>query len=226
MSKIITRIVVVALAQFILQGVYAQHPPFYNDIQAFKKQDSIKFPPSNAILFVGSSSFTKWTDVSDYFPGRTIINRGFGGSSLPDVIRYQDDIIIPYKPREVVIYCGENDLASSNDVNADMVVMRAKQLIDYIWKKLPGAYIVFVSLKPSPSRRHLWPKMILVNNQIREYLRMIKNAAFVDVYRKMLNPDGTVMGQIFLSDSLHMNPKGYAIWKSALDPYLYKDKSK
>jgi lysophospholipase L1-like esterase len=225
MKQIIARIIVVVVAQFILLEVNAQQPAFYNDIQAFKKQDSIKFPPPNGILFVGSSSFTKWTDVSAYFPGKTIINRGFGGSSLPDVIRYEDEIIIPYKPRQVVIYCGENDLASSNDVTAQTVVDRAKQLMEYIWNKLPNAQIIFVSLKPSPSRRHLWPKMMEANAKIRDYLKTKKNALFVDVYSKMLNKDGTVMGQIFLSDSLHMNAKGYAIWKKALDPYLQNNKS-
>src|SRR5689334_20477657 len=90
------------------------NPPFWNDIQNFKKQDAQKAPPKNAILFVGSSSFTNWTDVSDYFPGYTIINRGFGGSSLPDVIRYADDIIFPYHPKQIVIYCGENDLVAAD----------------------------------------------------------------------------------------------------------------
>ena len=86
-------------------GIQAQntHPPFWDDIQAFKKQDSIHPPPKNAILFVGSSSFTKWTSVQKDFPGYTIINRGFGGSSLPDVIRYQNDVIFPYHPKQVVV---------------------------------------------------------------------------------------------------------------------------
>ena len=79
--------------------------PFYNDIQQFKKQDSIHFPGKQQILFVGSSSFTKWTDIQDYFPSYPIINRGFGGSSLPDVIHYADDIIFPYQPKQIIIYC-------------------------------------------------------------------------------------------------------------------------
>src|SRR5687768_111872 len=83
-------------------------PPFYNDILAFKKQDAQQAPPANGILFVGSSSFTRWRDVQEYFPGYPIINRGFGGSTLPDVIRYSYDIILPYKPKQVLIYCGEN----------------------------------------------------------------------------------------------------------------------
>src|SRR6478672_3833117 len=97
----------------VAQVACAQQPAFWNDIQQFKKQDSISFPKAGQILFVGSSSFTKWTDVQDYFPGYPILNRGFGGSTLKDVIRYADDIILPYNPKQIVIYCGENDLASS-----------------------------------------------------------------------------------------------------------------
>ena len=110
-------------------------PPFWNDIQNFKKQDSIHFPPKNAILFIGSSSFTKWTDVQDYFPGYTIINRGFGGSTLLDQIRYVNDIVFPYQPKQIIIYCGENDLASSDTVTAAMVVDRFKQLYKIIREK-------------------------------------------------------------------------------------------
>src|SRR5690242_21061336 len=75
----------------ITQFLSAQNPPFWDDIQAFKKQDSLQMPQQHAILFIGSSSFTKWTDVQNYFPNYTIINRGFGGSSLPDIIRYAED---------------------------------------------------------------------------------------------------------------------------------------
>ena len=88
------------------------HPAFWNDIQTFKKQDSVQAPPKNSILFIGSSSFTRWKDVHSYFPDYSIINRGFGGSGLNDVIRYANDIIFPYQPKQIVIYCGENDIAS------------------------------------------------------------------------------------------------------------------
>src|ERR1700736_1860158 len=104
--------------------IYAQQAAFYNDIQAFKKKDSVHMPAKHSILFIGSSSFTKWTDVQDYFPGYPIINRGFGSSTLPDVIRYADDIIFPYQPKQIVIYCGENDLAASDTVTAETVVER------------------------------------------------------------------------------------------------------
>src|SRR6476646_5697315 len=112
----------------IVHIVFSQEPPFWNDIQSFKKQDSVHMPPQHEILFVGSSSFTKWTDVQNYFPDYPIINRGFGGSSLPDLVRYADDIIFPYQPKEIVIYCGDNDLAASDTVSAQTVFERFKTL--------------------------------------------------------------------------------------------------
>ena len=91
-------------------------PPFWTDIVAFKKADATQPSPAHPILFVGSSSFTKWKDVNEYFPGYPIVNRGFGGSTLPDLIRYFYDVILPYQPKQVVIYCGENDIASSENM--------------------------------------------------------------------------------------------------------------
>jgi lysophospholipase L1-like esterase len=197
-------------------------PPFWEDIQKFKKQDSISFPPANAILFIGSSSFTLWKDVQEYFPGYTIINRGFGGSTLLDEIRYVNDIVYPYNPRQIVIYCGENDLASSDTVTAVTVFNRFYILYTNIRNKLPGITIDFISLKPSPSRRHLFSRMEKANEKIKDFLLTQPNTFFIDVYSKMKNSSGQPMPEIFLDDSLHMNAKGYAIWQKAIEPYLIK----
>lgn len=200
----------------------AQQPPFYDEIQNFKKQDSIKPPPQHTILFVGSSSFRKWADVQSYFPNYTIINRGFGGSSLPDVINYASDIIFPYNPKEIVIYCGENDFAASDTVSAKTVVDRFKTLYGMIRVKSKTVPVVFVSIKPSPSRRKYWPKMIEANKEIKTYLATQAHASFVDVYSLMMNEQQQPKPEIFLNDSLHMNAKGYAIWQKAIQPYLIK----
>ncbi len=197
-----------------------QAPPFYNDIRSFKKSDSSNFPSKQAILFVGSSSFTKWVDVQDYFPRHAIINRGFGGSSLPDVIRYADDIIFPYQPKQIIIYCGENDLAASDTVTSKTVFNRFKQLFQLIRSHLPRVPIGYVSMKPSPSREKLWPKMAEGNLLIKNYLKTKKRTAFIDVYHKMFDKDGRVMKDIFIKDNLHMNKKGYVIWQKIIEPYL------
>lgn len=198
--------------------------PFADEISAFKKQDSIHFPPAHSILFVGSSSFRLWKDVQSYFPGYPIINRGFGGSSLPDVIRYEKDIIFPYQPKQIVIYCGENDLAASDTVTAQLVFERFKTLFKDIRNTFPKVPVAFVSIKPSPSRQHLMPKMEEANGLIKTFLMKKKKTVFIDVYHKMLNPDGTALKDIFISDNLHMNAKGYTIWQKAIEPCLLKDK--
>jgi lysophospholipase L1-like esterase len=212
----------ISLLLFTFVQAQVTQPPFWNDIQRFKSQDSTSSPGKDAILFVGSSSFTKWTDVNEYFPGYRIINRGFGGSSLPDLIRYADEIIFPYEPKQVVIYCGENDLATSDTVTAQMVFDRFKTLFGMIRTKMPAVTVAFVSLKPSPSREQLWPKMIEVNKKVKKFLKKKKNTAFIDVYHGMFNADGTVMRDIFVEDNLHMNAKGYAIWQQIMKPYLLK----
>ena len=140
--------------------------PFINDINRFIEQDKLNPPPQNAILFIGSSSFTMWNDVHEQFPEQIIINRGFGGSTLEDLIRYVEYVVYPYNPRQIVIYCGENDFASSDTITAQTVKQRFAQLYGLIVEKHPEVYISFVSMKPSPSRWHLSDKFIAGNKCI------------------------------------------------------------
>jgi lysophospholipase L1-like esterase len=216
------KIKLLALLLICFGFVKAQNAPFYSEIQHFKKQDSIHFPPKHAILFLGSSSFRKWTDVQKAFPTYTIINRGFGGSTLPDAVRYLDKIVFPYQPRQILIYEGDNDLASSDKITPDSVLNRFKKLFSLIRKNLPNTNIAFVSIKPSPSRQALFTKMEEANTLIKNYLKNKKNAAFIDVFHSMLNKDGVPDKSIFLEDELHMNAKGYAIWQKIIEPYLVK----
>ncbi len=208
---------------FLAGFIKAQNTPFYSEIQSFKKEDSLHFPPKHAILFLGSSSFRKWTDVQKYFPGYPIINRGFGGSTFPDAIRYADEIVFPYQPRQVVIYEGDNDVASSDKITADSVLNRFKTLFYLIRKKLPNTSIAFVSIKPSLAREKLMPVMAKANSLIKDFLKDKKNTAFIDVYHSMLNKDGIPVKSIFIEDGLHMNAKGYAIWQKIIQPYLVKN---
>ena len=194
--------------------------PFWGDVQSFKSSDSSSFPPKNAILFIGSSSFTNWKDAQEHFPRHTIVNRAFGGSSLPDLIRYADDIVFTYQPKQIVIYCGENDIAASDTVSAKMVFSRFKELFQIIRNRMPAVPIAYVSMKPSPSREGLWPKMVEGNRLIKNFLKKKQGTAFIDVYHKMFDKQGHVMTDIFIADNLHMNAKGYLIWQKIIEPYL------
>lgn len=208
---------------FLLFGFQIAAQPFSNEIADFKKQDSISPPPQNAILFVGSSSFRMWKNAGDYFPDHTIINRGFGGSSLADVIRYENDIIFPYNPKQIVIYCGENDIASSDSVTAKLVLSRFKQLFGDIRAERPAIPIVFISIKPSPSRWHMRDRMIEANELIKKFLKKQKNTVFINVWKHMLGNDGSPLGSLFIEDNLHMNARGYTIWQKLITPHLITD---
>lgn len=206
---------------FSLIAAHGQEaPPFWDDIQSFKKSDAGNPPPAASILFVGSSSFALWKDMKDYFPGYPVVNRGFGGSTLVDVIRYTYDIIIPYKPRQVVIYCGENDCASSETITATEVAIRFKTLFGMIRANLPNATIDYISMKPSPSRVAIQDRIRAANKEIKTFLSRQKNAHYIDVYQSMLDPSGRMRPEIYLEDQLHMNPQGYAIWQRIIAPYL------
>lgn len=202
--------------------VDAQNAPFYQEIKSFKREDSIHFPPKHAILFLGSSSFRKWTSLQKDFPGYKVINRGFGGSTFPDAIRYLDQIVYPYQPAQIFIYEGDNDVASADKITADSVLNRFKELFFLLRQHLPETYIDFVSIKPSPSRQNLMPQMEKANELIKDYLAGKKNAAFIDVYHSMLDKNGLPDKSIFGPDELHMNAKGYAIWQKIIAPYLIK----
>jgi lysophospholipase L1-like esterase len=201
----------------------AQEPfPFWNEVQALKKKDSVAFPAPAQILFIGSSSFTLLRDTANIFPGYKIVNRAFGGSTLADVARYRYEVIYPYQPKQIVLYCGENDLASSDTVTVEMVVQRFKTLYQFIRAKYPAVPFVYVSVKPSPSRYYLFSKIKEVNNNIKAWLQLKTNTKFVNVFDAMLKANGAPDESLFRNDMLHMNPKGYAIWKKILQPYLIK----
>lgn len=211
------------LSIVVFQQLYAQstYLNFKNEIEAFKRNDSIVPPPAHAILFVGSSSFNYWKDIINYFPGYPIINRGFGGSTLLDVQYYIKETILKYKPRKIFIYCGENDIASNDSVSASTVANRFKTLYFSIRNALgKNVEINFVSIKPSVARWQMEARMVAANQQIEQFLRFQKNSNFIDVHHAMLDNDGQVLKHIFIQDSLHMNSKGYAIWQKIIYPYL------
>ncbi len=199
----------------------AQKAPFADEILAFKKQDNLYPVKAKQILFIGSSSFRMWTNLQQEFKDYPVINRGFGGSTLPDLIYYARDIIFPYNPKQIIIYCGDNDLASSDTVTSMIVLKRFQTLFKTIREQLPQVPIVFVSIKPSPSRARLLEEMQNANALIKAFLAGQPNTGFVDVFDKMMRK-GKIRKDLFRDDMLHMNAKGYAIWRKSIKPYLLK----
>ena len=159
--------------------------------------------------------------MQEMLPGYNVLNRGFGGSNLLDLKRYLNNIVYPYKPKQVVIYSGENDIAAGT-VQAPEVLERFKDVFQSIRQEMPQVPIVFISIKPSPSRAQYLPIVQESNRLIRRYLETQPETQYVDVYSLMLDKNGKPMQDIFLEDDLHMNKKGYQIWQKALTPHLAK----
>ncbi|GAA4056418.1 GDSL-type esterase/lipase family protein [Flavobacterium chungnamense] len=189
----------------------AQQRPFWNEINAFVKQDSINKPKDKVILFVGSSSFRLWKDIKTDLNNDNILNRAFGGATLLDMIYYKDKNLLNYNPSKIVIYCGENDVASSEKVDGNEVFKRFKKLYKIIRKQYPTVPLVFVSIKPCILRWSMKDRMIDANERISRFLSHKKQTIFVNIWDAMLE-NGEPKKDIFIQDNLHMNAKGYAIW--------------
>jgi hypothetical protein len=194
--------------------------PFDNEIREFKHQDSLKFPPKNAILFIGSSSIRKWTDLEQRFVKEPIIRRGVGGCELWQVVDYYTPyILFLYHPRKIFIYAGENDIAAGK--SGKFVFEEFQKLWEMINKKLPDATIYFMSIKPSPSRAKFFPEVEIANKLVKNYLSNKPNSTFIDVSTVILKKNTTVSdSSLFESDLLHLNNKGYDKWQAVLEPYV------
>jgi lysophospholipase L1-like esterase len=200
---------------FFCTNSSAQNLPFWKEVQAFKKQDSIAMSLHYKTLFIGSSSFTKWKTLEQDLPEYAPLNRAFGGSTLLDVIRYRKDIFEKYNPEKIVIYCGENDVASSDTVTAKVVLKRFKVLYQQVREKFPKINIYYISLKPSPLRWKMKDRMIDANKKIKKFCKQQRHTYFINIWDKMLQ-NGKPIPSIFIEDSLHMNINGYKIWMKEL----------
>lgn len=202
-----------------ISSVHAQR--YKDDINTILKWDKMYAPPANPILFTGSSSIRKWDDLERTFSNYVVMNRGVGGAVTNDIIYYADQIIFPYHPRQIVLYVGENDLTEKG-VTADTIFNRFKDLYTTIRSKLPGVPIVYISIKPSPSRVQYLPVAKQANALIRDYIAKQSHIVFVDVFQLMLDKTGNPRKELFVEDMLHMNGQGYAIWQKAVRPYLLR----
>jgi lysophospholipase L1-like esterase len=187
-------------------------------IDAFTQADAAQPPARDAVLFVGSSSIVKWKTLAQDFPGVTLINRGFGGSELTDSVHFADRIVIPYRPRVVVIYAGENDLQLGQ--TPDSVYTAFTAFSTKVHAALPQARIVFISIKPSPSRWKLREAMIRANTLIAAACAKDKRLVFVNVFTPMLDARGEPRAELFVKDMLHLNDAGYALWTPLVAPLL------
>jgi lysophospholipase L1-like esterase len=195
---------------------------FEPDIQLFEAMERDSPSAKGGIVFVGSSSFTRWTTlVADMAP-LPVLNRGFGGSGIHQQSYFAPRILFPLQPRLIVFYCGENDIANDNSSHKQ-VLDEFQDFVALCREHLPHTRIIYVAMKPSPLRWQWWPKFQEGNKLVRRYAEEERNLRFIDLSPGMLDSTLHPHRHIWMSDSLHMNEAGYKVWVDLLKPYLAQE---
>jgi lysophospholipase L1-like esterase len=188
------------------------------EIRAFEEADRQSTPATGGIVFAGSSSIRLWKTMAGDFAGLPVLNRGFGGSQIREVTAFADRIVIPYRPRLIVFYCGSNDVVSGRavpDVVRDLQAFVAK-----VHARLPQTHLIYISIAPNPARWHLKNAWVDLNGRITTYTKTEARLTFVDIWGEMLGPSGEPRPELFVDDRLHMNERGYEIWTRVLRPVV------
>lgn len=186
-------------------------------IRQYEAADARQSPPKHGIVFLGSSSIVGW-DVKEFFPDLPVVARGFGGSHLSCCIHYAPRITLPYEPKVVVVYAGDNDIASGK--SPERVRDDFKRLVALIHEKLPKTRIVFIAIKPSLARWKLVDKMREANRLVQRVTEGDERLVYLDIDAPMIGADGKPRAELFRDDGLHLNEKGYRLWSSLLRPHL------
>lgn len=193
--------------------------PFEKEIAAFEEKDKTLFPTQEQFLFVGSSTIRLW-DLKESFPGMPVINRGFGGSHLSDSVHFAKRIVLPYKPQAIVFYAGDNDIASGKTaarIHADYL-----EFAKLVHETLPNTRLIYISVKPSPSREKFLPIQRETNDLIKKECDANKWMAFIDTHKAFLTEDGKMRPELYVKDQLHLSPAGYAILADLVKKELLK----
>lgn len=188
------------------------------EISAFEASDKTNPPPKNAIVFVGSSSIRLWKSLARDFPDRAVVNRGFGGSQIIDSAHFAERIVFPHAPRQIVLYAGGNDLNAGK--SPEQVFTDFQAFVAKVRAALPQARIAYISIAPNPARWTQVDRVRRANQLIEDYTRTDSHLDFINVFPQMLGPDGQPKPDIFLKDRLHMNERGYALWREIVGGHL------
>ncbi len=195
-------------------------PEWATDMARFAAEDAATPAPARPVVFTGSSSVRMWETLAADFPDVVVLNRGFGGSQVRDAVWYADEVALRYKPRQIVLYAGDNDIAEGR--SAAQVLADTEAFVARIRHTQPGTPIALLGIKPSPSRANLLDVQRDANNALRAWAATQRNVAYIDVFTPMLDAEGVPREDLFIADRLHMNAAGYALWTDIIGPFLVR----
>ena len=208
-----------ALLALCLTTTLAQNPSakWESAIQKFEQQDEQAPPAKGGILFVGSSSIRLW-DLDESFPDKDYINRGFGGSQIADSIAYLDQLVLKHRPKVVLMYAGDNDIAAGK--SAETVAKDFKTFQQKVHAELHETRIMYIAIKPSLKRWDMYPKMADANDRIAKQCASHPLLTYLDIATPMMGDDGKPKPSLFAKDGLHLNQAGYQVWTQVVTPHL------
>jgi lysophospholipase L1-like esterase len=189
-------------------------------IRAFEQHDKARPVPPGGIVFTGSSSIARWASLADDMKPLPVINRGFGGSQFTDVNQYAERIVVAYRPKIVVVYAGDNDLAEGSPKTPESVMGDVQKFVQIVHSKLPETWIYVISIKPSVLRWNAWPKMKEANALIQDFVGKQERVQYIDVATPMFDAQGNLPRDLFVEDGLHPTAKLYAMWTAIIKPIL------
>ena len=215
-----TLFVLVTIAELSSAQTPRTESRFEKDVKAYEAADKAEPPPQGEILLVGDSQFFRWKTLREDLPGYTIVNRGVDSFQFSDVIEFADRIVLPYKPRLIVLHVGGNDIHTGK--SPDRVLADFKTFVAQVRQTLPDVPIVFSSLTPSPARWDEADRRRQANKLVQDYIATQANLHFIDLWNAMLAPDGQPREDIWVADRIHPNHAGYQIRVKLMLPLLGK----
>lgn len=181
-----------------------------------------KLHNNKSIVLYGSSSLRLWGTLHDDFSNLKMLNLAFGGSTIEDCVGYYNELLEQTNPELIVFYGGDNDLGQG--ASPEQVTERFETLLSSIEQDFGAIPFVFISIKPSPQRVALLPKIKQTNERIGNIVSNKENCFYIDVFSKMMLSETEIDTTLFVEDNLHMNGKGYSIWQKELSSFLEKHK--
>ena len=203
-------------------GLLAQSHRFDADVQKMLDRDKTNPPPPDGILFIGSSIFRFWTQVTEQMAPLPVFNRAFGGSVTQDMLDRMDQLVAPYKPRIIVFYCGSNDVSAGESAAA--ILERTKRFLKIVNEKLPNTFVYYTSIQKAPEKRDRWDVVEAVDREMEWYSHEAKNLGYIDLNSVLFDAQGKLREDLFLPDKLHFRPEGtaYPEFAQIVKPILTK----
>jgi len=211
-----------AAAVSIPAALYAQSLRFQGEIERMLAKDKTNPPPRDGILFIGSSIFRLWTGLSEQMAPLPVFNRAFGGSVTGDILEWTDRLVLPYKPRIIVYYCGSNDVSAGESAQA--ILGRTKQFLKIVGEKAPNTFVYYTAIQKAPEKRDRWDVVDAVNREMERYSHQARHLGYIDLNPVLFDGKGNLREILFLPDELHFRPEStaYAEFSKVVKPILTK----